>query len=738
MADESFGEFDPIQDLDCSECWASNRSFVFSGSQISTERENMDEHRTIRRSGAIIAALAAMAMLVALLPTTGSQAADHLDAPGLTPPGGEAAADIADLYAFEGSSDTTVIALTLPALTAEAAFGGDVFYEVKIDTDGDAVEDESHEITFSDVRSNGAQFVVAQHASGEAAANGSADGDLVGFGQVGKELALNNGGTLWAGKASDPFFFDLQGFLGSVEGADNDRMLNDGNENDFFDPLDVLAVVIEVPDYSGPVNIWATTSDSSGDQIDRLGRPAINTVVNSSAFGAGTDKNVFNQAEPADDVANFDGKVEDVLMALSGGDTEGAYTTCQADVLAGVLLPDVLPFDKSSSLPAPLEGRALADDVIDTELRVITGGDPLDLFGPAGACPGDVDRDPDGAINTDGIDAHTDYQSSFPYLGEASSPLNVPELTGDDFIAKLDGINEVPDVQTNASGVSSLEASGNTVSHLTLGYQLEGAIQAHIHVGDPDENGPVVAFLYGPTSGENFDGMLSRDSFGGSDLTAGSLSDLTDAMNGGFAYVNVHTTDNPAGEIRGQIRTLDDVSDAFVDDDDSVHQSNIDLIAASGITIGCNPPANTEFCPDDEITRGQMAAFLDRGLNLPTTDADHFDDDGNSIFEDHINSLGETDITRGCNPPTNTLFCPEDSTTRGQTAAFIVRAWDLPATDTDYFDDDDGSTFENDINALAEAGVTLGCNPPANDNYCPERTLTRAEMASFLARAFGW
>lgn len=73
-----------------------------------------------------------------------------------------------------------------------------------------------------------------------------------------------------------------------------------------------------------------------------------------------------------------------------------------------MLLPDVLPFDRASTLPAPLEGRALADDVIDVELRVVTGGDPLDLF---------PDRDADGAINSDGVGPHTDYLSVFPYLG---------------------------------------------------------------------------------------------------------------------------------------------------------------------------------------------------------------------------------------------------------------------------------------------------------------------------------
>ena len=69
-------------------------------------------------------------------------------------------------------------------------------------------------------------------------------------------------------------------------------------------------------------------------------------------------------------------------------------------------------------------------------------------------------------------------------------------------------------------------------------------------------------------------------------------------------------------------------------------------------------------------------------------------------------------------------------------AAFLVRALDL--TDDgggDLFTDDDGATFEHDIDKLAYAGITKGCNPPANDRYCPDDYVTRGQMAAFLSRA---
>jgi hypothetical protein len=695
-----------------------------------------------------LAVFAALLILAALLPPLRSRAADHLDAPGLQPPGDEIQADINDLYVFEGGDpNATVIAATFhPVATAESSFGDDLLYELKVDTDGDAVEDHSFEFTFSSVRDNGAQFVIALHSEGEAAADGEANGDLIGFGQVGKQLTLAGDGMLFTGLRSDPFFFDLDGFRGTVEGVDNSRELNDGNENDFFAELDALAIVVEVPDstFGGPIGVWATTSDSDGSQIDRMGRPAINTVVNSSGPIVGApagNKEAFNEAEPADDVANFTDAVVSALQALSATDTtEGAYTDCQADALAGVLLPDILAFDKAGTLPAPLNGRALDDDVIDTELRIVTGGDPLVLFGPGNAfCDGESARDADGGINTDGVDAHTDYQSEFPYLGEPhDTTYGVPELEGTLFSADLEGANEVPAVDTEASGRNALRIFGESLAHLTVAHNLESAVAAHIHVGDPGENGPVVTFLYGPTGGEDIDGILSMGSVGDDDLVAGTLDDLIDVLRGGFAYVNAHTEANPGGEIRGQVAPLNvgPAGARFTDDDGNTHEANIEIIAAADITRGCNPPDNDEFCPDRNITRGEMAAFLNRAFNLqPGPDA--FVDDETSTFEGDINAIAAVGITRGCNPPTNDRFCPNDDLTRGEMAAFLNRAFGLGGG-TDAFTDDDTSIFEGDINAIAAVGITKGCNPPTNDMYCPDRNLRRSEMASFIARAFGW
>ncbi|MCP3885865.1 MAG: S-layer homology domain-containing protein, partial [Propionibacteriaceae bacterium] len=86
-------------------------------------------------------------------------------------------------------------------------------------------------------------------------------------------------------------------------------------------------------------------------------------------------------------------------------------------------------------------------------------------------------------------------------------------------------------------------------------------------------------------------------------------------------------------------------------------------------------------------------------------------------------------------PPLNDQYCPNANVTRGQMAAFLTRALNLPPQDTDTFTDDDGSVFEANIEALATAGITKGCNPPTNDRYCPDANVTRGQMAAFLYRA---
>jgi uncharacterized protein YkwD len=106
-----------------------------------------------------------------------------------------------------------------------------------------------------------------------------------------------------------------------------------------------------------------------------------------------------------------------------------------------------------------------------------------------------------------------------------------------------------------------------------------------------------------------------------------------------------------------------------------------------------------------------------------------FRDIGASKFRDDIVWLAERGITRGC---AFERFCPDGSVLRDQMATFLRRAESLPTPGKDHFIDDTSNTHEDSINSLADAGLTRGCEP---GRYCPSGLVTRAQMASFLVRA---
>jgi len=148
-----------------------------------------------------------------------------------------------------------------------------------------------------------------------------------------------------------------------------------------------------------------------------------------------------------------------------------------------------------------------------------------------------------------------------------------------------------------------------------------------------------------------------------------------------------------------------------------------------GITTGCT---TTNYCPDLGVTREEMAAFLVRALDLDlSVGANSFNDDDGSVFEAEIETLHASGVTSGCTP---TSFCPSDTVTREQMAAFITRAFELavPAMPASQFTDSVGTQFEDEIEALYASDVTSGCGPTS---YCPRGPVTRAEMAAFLVRA---
>ena len=317
-----------------------------------------------------------------------ASAADHLDAPGLTPPGGDTRVDITDVYAFQSPSnpDNTVLVMGVNPLAGvlnDGTFRPGAYYEFKVDSTGDGNEDLTYRVTFSKANESLQQKLTLQKLPGV-----KGESTMV-QGMTGSSIAIPGGGWISAGVYDDPFFFDLNGFLAL-------DFCNPGS--DFFNGLNISAIVLEVPSSwlgSSSVGVWGRTS-VNGTQIDRMGRPAINTVFipNNPLEPSGSEpsqKNAYNAGKPSFDQRDFRGEVVDTLEIFYGA---GSPT---AQALADFLLPDILTIDTSAATAFP-NGRALADDVIDIELGLVTNG----------------------AITSDCVANDSAFSTSFPYLAPAN------------------------------------------------------------------------------------------------------------------------------------------------------------------------------------------------------------------------------------------------------------------------------------------------------------------------------
>lgn len=127
------------------------------------------------------------------------------------------------------------------------------------------------------------------------------------------------------------------------------------------------------------------------------------------------------------------------------------------------------------------------------------------------------------------------------------------------FRAHLSGADEVPPVETDARGQAIFQKTEGGLSFKLIVANIENVTAAHIHCAPEGVNGPVgvTLFMSSPPTGR-VNGILNSDTITAPDEGNGcgwsDLDAVIAAMVAGDTYVNVHTTDNPGGEIRGQIR----------------------------------------------------------------------------------------------------------------------------------------------------------------------------------------
>lgn len=372
------------------------------------------------RRAASSVGLLALAGLVATL-GAGSllvSAADHLDAPTTK---SNPRIDITDLYAFKSAGGTTLILnvnpLTSPADSRTARFSTNAIYQFNIDRNGNAFADLAYRVRFSNTHAlaNGSivQDYTIKRSTGASARTNDWIGVVVARGQTTtyrrstlRIAHISGGGKAFAGSRDDPFFFDLPGFVEFKHqllagSTDLGVLLGGFTAIDTFAGTNVSSIAIEVPNVrlggtGHTVGVWATVLDRTSGiyhQVERMGRPAINTVFNNTA----AEKEAANRLRPSDDRAFDRANVVATLDAIDNvlvTNTAPHYTASQISGIANILTPDTLTVQLGNSAGF-LNGRRLTDDVINAEFSLLT----------------------DGNVTSDGVNANdSPFRTTFPYL----------------------------------------------------------------------------------------------------------------------------------------------------------------------------------------------------------------------------------------------------------------------------------------------------------------------------------
>jgi Domain of unknown function (DUF4331) len=316
----------------------------------------------------------------------------HYSGPDLGFPGGDARLDFTDLYAFPKPGDPTKsilimnvhpsVGLQPPGPTTAEPFAPEALYELKIDTDGDAVADIAYQVRFTSSGGQG-QTATLRRLEGAQAAGAGEGGQIIVEGapvSTAREAHVTHadGYRFFAGWRSDPFFFDTRGAINDFQFTGED----------FFAVRDVCSIVLEAPNSvlePKEVGLWARTLVKTGGswvQADRGARPS------QTPFLAGEQNAAYRAAEPANDAQFIP------VFAHALGHT-GGYTPEEARRVAGTMLPDLMRYDPTRPASFPSNGRALTDDAADAFVVVATNG----------------------KVKGDKVGPHADLLADFPFLG---------------------------------------------------------------------------------------------------------------------------------------------------------------------------------------------------------------------------------------------------------------------------------------------------------------------------------
>jgi hypothetical protein len=316
----------------------------------------------------------------------------HYSGPDVGFPHGDARLDLTDLYAFPkpGEADKSILIMNVhpsavvnpPGSTMREPFSSEALYELKIDTNGDAVADIAYRVRFSS-SADGRQTATVRRVEGAQAAETDDSGQVVIEAapvSTGRDVRVAEAGRyrFFAGWRSDPFFFDTLGALNDLQFTGDD----------FFIEKDVCSIVLEMPNSalgSQRVGLWARTLDGASGTWVQADRGAL---PQQAVFLVGSEREAYLAGEPADD-ARF------IAVFAHALEHTGGYAPEDARRVAETLLPDMLSYDPTRPASFPGNGRTLTDDAADAFLAVLTKG----------------------KVTGDKVGPHIDLLAEFPYLG---------------------------------------------------------------------------------------------------------------------------------------------------------------------------------------------------------------------------------------------------------------------------------------------------------------------------------
>jgi hypothetical protein len=318
----------------------------------------------------------------------------HYSGPDFGFPHGDGRLDFCDLYAFPkpGDASSSILIVDVhPSVgvnpdgpTTSEPFAPEAIYELRIDTDRDAVANIAYRVRFSPSE-NGEQSATVRRVEGAEATRMDDGGEAIIEGapvSTGSEARVTQAGDyrFFAGWRSDPFFFDVGGVMNDFQFTGSDT----------FADQDVCSIVLEVPNRdlgADEVGLWhrtlVPTNDSDWAQVERGARTqqVVFLVPNE-------EKEAYVGGEPADDARFVDG----IAHSL---EHTGGYAPEEAKRVAETMLPDILPYDPTRPVAYPDNGRLLTDDVADPFVAVLTNG----------------------KVTEDKVGPHDDLLPEFPYLG---------------------------------------------------------------------------------------------------------------------------------------------------------------------------------------------------------------------------------------------------------------------------------------------------------------------------------